>query len=258
MNQKTIKRLAATAATLLLMGFAPSAVWGGERAYAILKAMSDHLSQQQTLSLKFDSSIEVITPQIEKIQFTNSGEVLLQRPNHLRAHRVGGYSDAELVFDGETVSIYSKGLNAYGQAEMKGTVDELFEALRLGHAVAIPAADFLMSNPYEALIDDVLEAKHIGPAVIDGVRCEHLAFRNLDTDWQVWIEAGDQPMLRKVVITSKTLAGAPQYTLRIKHWDTAVQPAAKAFTFVIPEGASELGPDDFIKLDELPEGAPAK
>lgn len=227
-------------------------------AYAILKAMSDHLSQQQTLSLTFDSSIEVITPQIEKIQFTNSGELLLQRPNHLRAHRVGGYSDVELVFDGEAVSIYSQGLNAYAQAEMKGTVDELLAALRLGHAVSLPAADFLMSNPYQALIDDVLEAKHIGPAVIDGVPCEHLAFRNLDTDWQVWIEAGDQPMLRKVVITSKTLAGAPQYTLRIKDWDATVQPAAEAFTFVIPEGASELGPDDFIKLDELPEGAPAK
>ena len=37
---------------------------------------------------------------------------------------------------------------------------------------------------------NVIDAKHIGRGVIDGVECEHLAFRNLDTDWQIWIEAG--------------------------------------------------------------------
>jgi hypothetical protein len=180
------------------------------------------------------------------------------RPGNSARSRFGGFSDVELVFDGATVSIFSKGLNAYAQEEMNGTVDELLEALRMGHAVALPAGDFIMSHPYEALIDDVLEAKYLGPGVIDGVRCDHLAFRNFDTDWQVWIEAGDQPLLRKVVITSKTLAGGPQYTLRIKQWDTSAQPTADDFAFVIPDGASELGPDDFLKLDELPEGAPAK
>jgi hypothetical protein len=36
--------------------------------------MSDYLSSQQTIELTFDTDIEVITPQLEKIQFTNSGE----------------------------------------------------------------------------------------------------------------------------------------------------------------------------------------
>ena len=39
----------------------------------------------------------------------------------------------------------------------------------------------------------VLEAKHIGRGVVEGVECEHLAFRNLDTDWQIWVEVGDRP-----------------------------------------------------------------
>jgi len=35
---------------------------------------------------------------------------------------------------------------------------------------------------------------------------------------------GEQPVPRKLVITSKTLNSAPQYTLRIKDWKTGVLP----------------------------------
>ena len=88
---------------ILLLG-AGTGVQGKESdARSILKAMSDYVSSQNTIQLTFDSDIEVITPELEKIQFTNSGEALLSRPDKLRAHRIGGYSDVALVFDGKTV-----------------------------------------------------------------------------------------------------------------------------------------------------------
>lgn len=101
------------AAALFAMGPGVQAQEGD--AKSILKAMADYLSSQSTIELTFDSDIEVITPQLEKIQFTNSGGALLSRPNKLRAHRMGGYSDVAMVFDGKTVSISSKGLNGYAQ-----------------------------------------------------------------------------------------------------------------------------------------------
>src|ERR1700752_4599297 len=86
-------------------------------AKAILKSMSDYVSSQKTIELTFDSDIEVITPQLEKIQFTNSGELLLSRPDKLRAHRIGGYSEVELVFDGKTVSVLGTSINGYAQID---------------------------------------------------------------------------------------------------------------------------------------------
>ena len=222
-------------------------------AKSILKAMADYLRGQQTIELTFDSDIEVITPQLEKIQFTNSGEVLLSRPDKLRAHRVGGYAEVELFFDGKTVSVFGKSINGYTQFEAPGTVDRLIEALRVGYGVALPGADLLLSNSYDALIAGVLESKHIGLGVIDGLECEHLAFRNFDTDWQLWVEVGKRPIPRKLVITSKTLNNAPQYTLRVKSWKTSVQPAQNAFAFTPPAGAEKLSPDALIGLDELPQ-----
>jgi hypothetical protein len=227
-----------------------------DNARAILKAMSDYVGSQQNIELTFDSAIEIITPQLEKIQFTNSGVVLLQRPNKLRAQRIGGYADVEMFYDGKTTSVYGRHVNGYAQFQAPGSVNDLIHALREGHGIALPGADLLLTNSYEVLTEDIQEAKHIGRGVIDGVECEHLAFRNFDTDWQLWVEVGAAPIPRKLVISSKTINSAPQYTLRVKSWKTGIAPADDAFAFVPPAGASMLSPDALIELDELPPEAP--
>ena len=218
--------------------------------------MSDWLGAQKGLELTFDSDIEIITPELEKIQFTNSGSMVLVRPDKFRGHRVGGYADVELIFDGKVATVLGKNINAYAQFELPGTVDAMIAAMRAGSGVAMPAGDFLVSRPYDLLVADVLEAKHIGRGVVEGVECEHLAFRNGETDWQLWVEVGPKPMPRKIVITSKTLAAAPQYTMRIKSWKTDPTPPAGTFAFVPPAGARKISPDALIDLDELPLGLP--
>ncbi len=221
-------------------------------AKAVLKSMSAYVASQKDIALTFDSDIEVITTAQEKIQFTNSGGVVLSRPDRLRAHRTGGYSDVELFFDGKTVSVHGKSANAYTSFAATGNVDQLIHALRSGHGIALPGADLLLSNSFDVLVADVTEAKYMGRGVIGGIECEHLAFRNRDTDWQLWVEVGAKPVPRKMVITSKALAGAPQYTLQITSWKTGVEPSPASFTFVAPAGMKRLQPDELVDLDELP------
>jgi hypothetical protein len=250
----TLRKLLLLAAAFAVM--APGAWAQAKDAKAMLKAMSDYVGRQQTIEFTFDSDIEIITPQMEKIQFTNSGESLLSRPDKLRSHRVGGYADVAMTCDGKKVSVLGKHLNVYAQFDAPGGLDQLFEALRAGHGVSFPFLDLLLANSYDTLVAGVMEAKHIGRGVIDGRECEHLAFRNFDTDWQLWIELGAQPIPRKMIITSKTLNSAPQYTLRVKTWKTDVKPAADAFVFVPPANAKRINPDELIDLDELPPETP--
>jgi hypothetical protein len=174
----------------------------------------------------------------------------------MRAHRLSGHAEVSLFFDGKTVSVFGKSHDSWAQFEAAGNVDQLVAALRAGYGVSMPGADLLLSNPYDVLVADVEEAKHIGRGVVEGVLCEHLAFRNFDTDWQLWVETGATPVPRKMVITSKTVNGAPQYTLRVKSWKTGVEVAPGAFTFVPPATAKKVSPDALIDLDELPQDAP--
>lgn len=236
-----------------LMGIAPRAQAADDSA-TILKKMSDYLASQKNVSLKFDTDIEVITSTLQKLQFTSSGQVLLNRPDKLRVTRTGGYADAELVFDGKTATILGKNLNVFAQLESQGSIDQLINKLNGEYSIGMPGADLLMSSVFDELMEDVSDAKHIGRGVIDGIECEHLAFRNEDTDWQIWIEIGPNPIPRKYVITSKAVNGAPQYTLRIKDWKTDVQIASEAFAFRAPTGAKKVNLAELSDIDELPRG----
>ena len=234
----------------------PAARAQSDDAGKILKAMSDYVSSQKDIVARFDSDIEVITPDLQKVQFTSSGEVQLSRPDKLRARRTGGYADVELVFDGKTLSVLGRNINAYAQLDASGSIDETIDRLRADFSVAIPGADLLLSKVYDELMMDVIEGKHIGQGVIDGIECEHLAFRNGDVDWQLWVEAGPRPIPRKYVITSKTIAGGPQYTLRIKEWKTDAQAAADTFKFQPPGDAKKVDLGALSDIDEVPPGTP--
>jgi hypothetical protein len=223
-------------------------------APGILRAMANYVSQQENLSLKYDADVEVVTPAVEKIQFSASGEVTLSRPNKFRVSRTGGYADVELVSDGTTVTVHDRDGNRFAQVSGVGSFDEVVDRLRAEARLELPGADLLLSKPYEELMAGVLEAKHIGRGVVEGVECEHLAFRNLDTDWQIWIEAGERPVPRKYVITSKATGAAPQYTLRLRDWKTGDSPAPDAFAFKPPSGATGVTISLLAEIDEIPAG----
>jgi hypothetical protein len=223
-------------------------------AKKLLKTMSDYVASQKNVSIAYDSDIEVITADLQKIQFTSSGQLQLSRPDKVHASRTGGYADVEFFFDGKTFTFYGKHLNAFAQSQSAGSIDQLVDRLRAEYFVEAPGADLLLSNVYDKLIEDVIDAKHIGLGVIDGVECEHLAFRNPDVDWQVWIEVGARPIPRKYVITSKAVTGGPQYTLRIKDWKTDAALAADAFAFKPPAGAKKVEFKDLANVDEVPAG----
>jgi hypothetical protein len=256
MMKCVIKYVAVAITVIAVLGVAGLTASRADEASAkgILKSMSDYLAGQKVISLTFDSDIEVITPELQKIQFTSSGQVLLNRPDKLRAARTGGYTDVELVFDGKTLSILGKDENAFTQVDTAGSVDHLIDQLRSKLRISMPGADLLFSRPYDELIEDVIDAKYIGRGVIDGIECEHLAFRNSDTDWQLWVEIGARPIPRKYVITSKAVAAAPQYTLRIKEWRTDVPAAADAFVFKPAQGAKKVTARELANLDEVPPG----
>ena len=233
---------------------APSNDQATQNAKALLKKMSDYLAAQKSFSLGYDSVFEVVTDQKQKLQVATSGTVDMSRPDKIRATRKSGFTDTETVFDGKTLTIYGKGKNAYVQAEVPGTVDNLIDQLRDRFHRQLPGADLLGSNVYEALMTDVTDVKDLGSGVIDGKECDHLAFRSRETDWQIWIAQGATPYPCRYVITSKGVDQAPEYSMTIRDWKAGG--GAGDFSFKPPAGATKLDAKDLEALKEtsdLPE-----
>src|SRR6267154_3361459 len=98
-------------AAIALMSTVVLAVAFGAQAQdatKVLKAMTDYVSSQKVISATYDTDIEVITSDLQKIQFASSGQMLLSRPDKVRASRIGGYADVELVFDGKMLTVLGK------------------------------------------------------------------------------------------------------------------------------------------------------
>lgn len=224
-------------------------------AKQIVKAMSDYMASQKALSGEFDVALDVTTPQLERITFNSSGTLLLARPGKIRATRKGGYADMELVSDGKTATVIDLANGAYSQAKFPGTIDALLDMIRTTYGIDMPAGDLLMTNSYDRLMEGVVEAKHVGIGVVDGYECEHLAFRDSDTDWQLWVRTGNRPLPCKYLISSKRVVGYPTYTIQFRNWSTGRVPGDDAFRFTPAAGARQVGFDQMSAIGELP--APA-
>ena len=145
---RTLIRIAAASASIAILSLAATQGARADDPGKILKGMADYLAGQKSLSAKFDSDIEAVTPELQKIQFTSSGEMKMNRPDKLRIRRTGGYADVELVYDGKTVSLYGNNAKSYVQADLAGTdrPDDQYAAGQIGCRDAgrrPPAVQFL-------------------------------------------------------------------------------------------------------------------
>jgi len=221
-------------------------------AKSLLKAMSDYLGAQKALSFDYDSNLEIVSTQQQKIALVSSGTMTLNRPDKLHMTRTGGFANAEMVFDGKTLTLLGKNTNLYAQVEAPGTIDQLVDVLRDKYHRPVPAADLLMSDPYKELMPEVNDVKDLGSGVIHGIECDHLAFRTKEVDWQIWIAQGAHPYPCRYVITSKKVAGWPQYTLDMWGWKAGTEVAPDGFKLEIPANAKKLAPGQIPDLNEIP------
>jgi hypothetical protein len=252
---KSVNVPAVTRFALLILAIAlgpPSTARADEAtAKSFVKAMSDYMSAQKAISFSFDTNLEIVTTDKQKVGLASSGTVRLDRPDKLRVTRHGGFANVEAVFDGKTLSLLGKNANMYGQVNVPGSIDHLIDELREKYHRPVPGADLLLSNIYDELMPEVTDAKDLGSGVIGGVECDHLAFRTKDVDWEIWIAQGARPYPCRYVITSKLINDAPQYSVQIRDFKTGDEVASDDFSFVIPTNATKIGLSD-LDADELP------
>jgi hypothetical protein len=71
------------------------------------------------------------------------------------------------------------------------------------------------------------------------VTCQQYAFRQDGLDWQIWIQNGDFPLPRKVVLTTTTDDARPQYVATYT-WNLAPSFSNDAFTFTPGKDAKRI------------------
>lgn len=253
LTESAATRLTATGLALII-GFGTSAAAQADEAYAktLIKNMSDYMSAQKSLSFNYDTILEVVTKDKQRLALAGSGTVVINRPDKLRNTRNSGFADIETVFDGKTLTLLGKGKNIYSQVEVPGTLDHLLDTLRDKYNRPLPGADLFVSNPQEQLMAGVTDIKDLGSGVMGGIECDHLAFRKKEVDWQIWIAQGDKPFPCRYSIASKQIAGSPQYSIQISDWKSGDAVAADDFAFKNTTDAKKIELKDLPNAEDLP------
>jgi hypothetical protein len=245
-----LSRLCGAALVALTLSAAPALSQDAieKDADAILHAMADQLKGLKSFSVDYDTEHEILDKQGQKLQYSASGSISVDRGAGFLITRKGPFADAEVRFDGKQISLYGKKLNVYAQIDSPGpSIDEAIEEFRWSTGLDAAGADLLAADPYAALTENVEQGVHVGTGYVGGVECDHLAFRNEKVDWQIWIGREGMKLPMKYVITTKWVTGAPQYSVRFTNWNTGAVDT-KAFAFVPPEGAKKLAE---IHADEI-------
>jgi hypothetical protein len=227
------------------------------RAEQELRKMGEFLAKLPRFALEAEETFDEIPDGQLRRQLTNVRRVAVERPNHLAADATGDSLNRASWYDGRTVTFLDKEHNVYATIEAPPTIDATFEKLQDEYGIVLPLADFLHADPYAALMAGVTYGRYLGIHQAAGVACHHLAFSQATIEWQVWIDAGDKPLPRKMVISYVQEPGEPQYAAVIRRWSIEAPVPDGLFTFAPPEGAQRVDASA-MKRPEAGQAAPAE
>jgi hypothetical protein len=209
-------------------------------ALAVLKEVSDFLGQQKSLRFRARTGHDSIQENGVLLEFGGERDYVLRRPDRLRLDATSRYGKSRtLFFDGRQVSINLPSEQAFVQVKKTGTIDEVLDYLDTLHEPT-PLSDFLESDFYSGVVDQIEHAAVIGSATLGGVECDHLAFIGDVVDAQLWIEQGDRPLPVRYVLLFKKAAGQPQFWADFTEWELNPDAPDSLFAFTPPEGAEQL------------------
>jgi hypothetical protein len=232
----------------------PAAPAVDQNADRLLKAACKYLADAKTLTFKSEEWRDVVLSNGQKIQTTRIVAIEEKRPGSLHVEVSSPRRSHALWYENKSLTLLDRTTNFFGTVEAPETIDKTVDAIESHFGIEIPMADLLMSDPYASATAGMKSADYLGKVTVLGVSCHHLAFTGEMADWQIWIQAGAKPLIRKIVINQKTKTGSPQFTAILSDWDLQSPLSDDAFTFAPPLGAFKI---DFKKVDVTAETTPA-
>jgi hypothetical protein len=204
-----------------------------------LNKMGAYLRSLKAFQVDSESSNDDVLDDGEIITDTRSSTLLAVSPNLLRAELKGDDRNTFLFYDGKNFTVYGKLLNYYATVPAPPTTAKLVDQIYNEYGIEIPLVDLFKWGNDEAAIKKITSAIDVGPSSVQGITCEHYAFRQEGLDWQIWIQLGDFPLPKKFVIRTLTDDARPQHTSNLV-WNLTPSYNEAAFTFDPPTGAERI------------------
>ena len=227
------------------------------RADELVRKMSDLLVSSKAFALEAEEVYDEVPEDLPRIQLTSRRHVALRRPDRLAGTTAGDAVNRSVWYDGKAISVLDDAHNVYVRMDVPPTIDGAMDTALERTGMVIPLADFLYSDVYDRLMGSVQRGVYLGIHDVAGIPCHHLSFEQETIDWQLWIDAGLEPLPRKLVIAYKTEDEVPQYQVTIRKWNLSAQVPEETFQFQPPAGARKVELPALFAAEGAGEAPPA-
>lgn len=211
------------------------------RAVEVLKSMSAYTASLDRVTI---GSVTLTDARLDAgLMVANSSEVnvVIDRPGSLYISSFDGTEKKEIYFHDGTLTVYSSKKDFYAQANIPKEIEAALEFALEELEVEAPLMDLIYQDVSTHLISTQETVLYLSDkARIAGIDCHHIAIRGPEADVQLWVEEGDRPVPRKIIITSKWEGGSPRFTANMV-WVANPEVDKKTFIFEAPEGSTNIG-----------------
>jgi len=206
----------------------------------ILRGMCDYLNSLKQFSYQAEVSYDAPESDGQSVQYDFDMVTYVRRPDRLRVDAEGDGIDKQFFFNGRTITLYDRKVKMYAAMDVPPDIEGALEKAHNDFDLRVALTD--LASP--KLCDHLVEAREgtrvLGLSKVRGIATHHLVLDRKDIRVQVWIETGEKPLPRKVLITDKNLPGSQEWIAYLNHWNTASKMNETLFTFVAPKGAQRI------------------
>jgi|WetSurMetagenome_2_1015567.scaffolds.fasta_scaffold131364_2 hypothetical protein len=210
------------------------------RAMEVLTKACEFLKAQKQFTYKAEVENDQVYYGGKKLQYSFDLEAEVQRPDKLRITGEGDVVHKSFVYDGKTITLYDKNHNVYASHPAPPDIEGALDKAQKDLGLTVALSDLASPQLCEHVTRNLLHGLYVGVHKVRGVPCHHLAFDRGEVHVQLWIETGDKPLLRKVVLTHMQVAGSPQWTALLTEWNLSPQFEGTLFSFIPPKGAEMI------------------
>jgi hypothetical protein len=208
-------------------------------AMAALTSMGTYLRSLKAFQVTAVVTKDDVLDDGELIQFDTNVNLLARMPDRLRVEVTSVRQHRLYFYNGTEFTLYAQRVNYYATVPAPATVGKLADVLDDKYGIQLPLEDLFYWGGPQSKISEIKGAIDVGPTEVGGVTCEQYAFRQPGLNWQIWIQQGEFPLPRKLVISTLTDEARPQYS-SVLNWNLAPSFNDAAFTFDPPSDAQKI------------------
>jgi hypothetical protein len=206
----------------------------------VLRQMCDYLKSLKQFSFRSEVADDQVYYGGKKLQYGIDMETFVRRPDRIRVDAEGDVVNKQFFFDGKTITLYDKTAQVYAAMDVPPDIEGALDKAHKDFGLRVALTDLASPVLWEFISKKVQHSLYVGLHKVRGIPCHHVAFDGADAHLQLWVDAGEKPLLRKVVFTQKKLEGSPQWSAYLSDWNVSPSLEDGLFNFVVPPGVKKV------------------